>query len=420
MASELQRLVDHLGNRLGRSVAIDDPEIRLLAYSAHTGEVDEARVGSIMRRSVPSEVTSYIHEMAGPGVDDVFTVPPSPSVGLTVERVGMPIRYDDELLGYLWLLRSDGPVSDTHASALREAAGRAALIMHREYLAGKVVEARERELVRDLVSEDESVRTEATAALLEEELLVPGACTVLVATLAHEEGEPLAERDRLVLDAAIDHGRCQMSPRTALTLSRPDHSLLVAVWPGAPLEAVGAAAEELAASIQGRMAKEATSGTGWIGIGEPRRMLSGAFEAYRQGRRAAEVARVTNVLGPVVPYGRLGVYALLSQLPPGEILDAVHPGVRRLIGADPGGDALLRTLEVYLDCAGDAQRSAAQLNVHRATLYYRLHRIEALTGFDLSCGDDRLAAHLSLKLHRLIQPLGRVGVGGEDRSEASG
>jgi DNA-binding PucR family transcriptional regulator len=62
---------------------------------------------------------------------------------------------------------------------------------------------------------------------------------------------------------------------------------------------------------------------------------------------------------------------------------------------------LLRTLEVYLDLAGEAKRAAGELALHRASLYYRLRRIEELAEIDLKSGMDRLAAHLSIKALRL-------------------
>jgi len=76
-------------------------------------------------------------------------------------------------------------------------------------------------------------------------------------------------------------------------------------------------------------------------------------------------------------------------------------------GADPAvlpllADAVLsETAEVFLDCAGSASRAAAALSIHRQTLYYRLARIESLTGLDLSDGEARLLLHASLKAARL-------------------
>lgn len=62
---------------------------------------------------------------------------------------------------------------------------------------------------------------------------------------------------------------------------------------------------------------------------------------------------------------------------------------------------LARTAEVFLDCAGQASRTAAELGIHRQTLYYRLSRVEQLTGLDLNDGEDRLLLHLALKRARL-------------------
>ena len=69
--------------------------------------------------------------------------------------------------------------------------------------------------------------------------------------------------------------------------------------------------------------------------------------------------------------------------------------------SDPANAPLVDTLEAYLDLAGDAKATAEALTLHRATLYYRLNRIEEITGARLKTGDDRLALHLGLRLARL-------------------
>ena len=65
---------------------------------------------------------------------------------------------------------------------------------------------------------------------------------------------------------------------------------------------------------------------------------------------------------------------------------------------------LTATAETFLDCAGSASRAAGLLRVHRQTLYYRLSRIEELTGLDLADGEARLLLHASLKAARLAAP----------------
>jgi DNA-binding PucR family transcriptional regulator len=73
------------------------------------------------------------------------------------------------------------------------------------------------------------------------------------------------------------------------------------------------------------------------------------------------------------------------------------PGLRAVLQSE----TLVQTLERYLDLGCDATHAAADLGVHRATVYYRLARIEERGGFDLQDGATRLELHMALKLARL-------------------
>ena len=56
----LQRLVDALAARLGRSVTIDDPALRLLAASRHFGDQDAVRVTSLLDREMPGANRAHV------------------------------------------------------------------------------------------------------------------------------------------------------------------------------------------------------------------------------------------------------------------------------------------------------------------------------------------------------------------------
>ncbi len=75
-------------------------------------------------------------------------------------------------------------------------------------------------------------------------------------------------------------------------------------------------------------------------------------------------------------------------------------GAARLL-ADRAASTLLPTLGTFLDCAGDVRRTAAELRVHRTTLYHRLSRVEQISGLSLRDGRDRLLMHLTLRLHHM-------------------
>ena len=99
----------------------------------------------------------------------------------------------------------------------------------------------------------------------------------------------------------------------------------------------------------------------------------------------------------IATWDSLGVERVVTALPDAALED-LPEGLRRLLAGD---QALVRTLEAYLDHAGDVKRTAAALSLHRGGLYYRLRRIEEVAGVDLHDGEDRLLCHLALRLARL-------------------
>ncbi|MFJ2819647.1 helix-turn-helix domain-containing protein [Streptomyces toxytricini] len=133
------------------------------------------------------------------------------------------------------------------------------------------------------------------------------------------------------------------------------------------------------------------------GIAEPGRGLGGLADAWAQASAAARAAAAQPRLGPVARWSAIGPYRMLSAL--ASAAPADDPAARPLLG--PAQRELARTAEVFLDCAGQAGRAAAALGIHRQTLYYRLARVEQLTGLDLDEGEDRLLLHMALKTARL-------------------
>ncbi|WP_189590259.1 PucR family transcriptional regulator [Streptomyces massasporeus] len=132
------------------------------------------------------------------------------------------------------------------------------------------------------------------------------------------------------------------------------------------------------------------------GVATPRTGLADLATAWAEASAAARAALAEARFGPVAQWASIGPFRLLTALPP----EVAHDPVARTLLA-PVHHELARTAEVFLDCAGQAARAAAELGIHRQTLYYRLSRIEKLTGLDLDDGEDRLLLHMALKAHRL-------------------
>jgi sugar diacid utilization regulator len=103
-------------------------------------------------------------------------------------------------------------------------------------------------------------------------------------------------------------------------------------------------------------------------------------------------------LGPVTTWDDLGVFRTLALVREDAGNGVIDPRVHRLLQ----DEKLAATAERFLDLACDLPETAAQLYVHRTTLYQRLERIAELYKLDLRrSGDHRLITHLGLKFARV-------------------
>jgi DNA-binding PucR family transcriptional regulator len=152
-----------------------------------------------------------------------------------------------------------------------------------------------------------------------------------------------------------------------------------------------------------------------VGVGEPQHGVAHARASHEQARRATKILTAVPRLGPVAHWSQLGVLRLISCGPRSALVDAVlDPRAQRLL--DAGGE-LVKTAQVFLDRAGNIQELATELAIHRQTAYYRLRRIETITGFDLHRGEDRLTLHLALTMAPLLLPTGQPSQGGRRAAE---
>lgn len=398
MAANLQELVEELAGRLDRSVAIDDARLRLLAHSPHRGHVDRARAESIIRREVPRELVDHVYTCRD-AATGLYVVTPRADLGLDDTRVGYPILHQGSLLGFVWLLRSEGTADDEHLDAAQYAAAEAAVLIHREHLRGGSARERERELMDRLLGDDEGARASAADAIREEGVFTAAAYSVVVAEIDRPGGRP-TEEDRLALASGVAVVRSRRLPQDVLTVERGDSVILVVAEP------LGDDARErllaLGCGLRDTVLAESHTAHCWVGVGRSRSNLAEARRGVDEAMRAARVSRRVRTLGTVTAVEALGVYELLDQAPDDALRTTIHPGLLALIEQGTRTDSLVQTLEVFLDSAGDVKTASEQLFAHRTSLYYRLRRIQELTGLDLSSGDDRLTAHLGLRIARLM------------------
>lgn len=371
--ADLQKTVDELAARLGRPLLLEDRVQRVVVYSEQNGAMDDVRRDSILRRHTVPEVRQWLRASGIHRATAPLRTPGAPHLGL-LPRVCIPVRYADSLLGFLWFIDTDPPMSHAQLDEAVAAMPPIALALFHESLATGLAAHRELEAVTGLLlGEPDAARQLIEAGSF------PQAQPVTVAVARPHEAEP---DDTLLL--ALEQGllalRRRLSGHHALHLVRYDHAVLLTAGPPAP-------AEEMHAAMPVPVV---------VGLGRTRPALAEAADSYHEARHAAEVAARVPALGRTAEWARLGVYRMLTRLSDQEL----HPGLEELL-ADAQHLPLLETLETYLDLAGSAVATSRALRLHRTSLYYRLQRVEELARTDLKDGGERLSLHLSLKLARL-------------------
>jgi hypothetical protein len=389
-----QELVDEISELLDAPATLENRDFELLSFGAYESEtdldaaaLDPVRTRSILTRRSTAAVRSWFEGFGITRATGPVRIPPTPEAGVTRGRICLPVRHRGVVLGYVWLLDGEPGPTDGQLAAAMEVTGRIGALLADEAQAGADLT---RELRAVLTAERGWQRDMAVAALR----TALGSRGEGPHTLVCVAPWPSADPDDAPSARAVPHA-------TALcTAPWGTGAQCLAVL--VRLRATDVRAPAL--TVATRLLKERADTWGApgrttpaaAGVSEPRGGLGELDTAWQEAAGAARAALAEPRFGPVAEWSSIGPYRLLTSLPPDASRD---PALTALLA--PAQRELARTAEVYLDCAGQAGRTAAELGIHRQTLYYRLSRVEQLTGLDLDDGEDRLLLHMALKGARL-------------------
>ncbi len=389
-------VVESIAQSLGRGLSLEDPDGVLLAYSSHQATADRVRVNFLLSKKVPADVSEWQLRHGIAQAVRAVAVPANEDLGM-LARVCVPLLVRGFRVGYLWVQQqsSEDPASGILAAlpSVRPQVDRLAELL----------------LETDTASSERRTQREATflaacrgvAAAADElrgwrELGGDGPWRLAVVheprPVPSDEGDPheatLLQRT-LALQATVG-----VVP-VLFSAGATGFSVLLCA-PG-----VGPATlQQVLGRYRDETAKRAGRPVGRIvlGLSEPAADPRDLAEAFHQARHTVQAAAVDPQLGDVCSYADIGVYQFLGTVG----WQAPTHGSIRFAELDEADrvDELLPVLELLYDKNGSVQDVAAQLHLHRSSVYNRLTRIRSVIGVDPLAGMVRLELHLALKARR--------------------
>ncbi|MEU6090307.1 helix-turn-helix domain-containing protein [Streptomyces sp. NPDC047085] len=391
---DYQELVDEISELLGAPATLENRDFELIAFGAYDSEgeldpseLDPVRTRSILTRRSTAAVRTWFEGFGITRATGPVRIPPTPEAGVYRGRICLPVRHRGVVLGYVWLLADDPGPTDAQLSAAMQVTGRIGALLADEAQAGAGLS---REL-RAVLTAERGWQQDMAVAELRTAL---GARADGPHTLVCLAPWPSADPDDAPSARTVPHATALCTVPWGATAQ--SLAVLVRLRSADVATPAMTAAARLLKEAEGSRGARGTKGGPAAGVGEPRIGLVELGTVWQEASAAARAALAEPRLGPVAEWRGIGPYRLLTALPP----ESAHDPV---LGAllSPAQQELARTAEVFLDRAGQAGRAAAALGIHRQTLYYRLSRVEQLTGLDLDDGEDRLLLHMALKRARL-------------------
>jgi hypothetical protein len=381
----IQTLLDGIAAKLSSQVVLDDDRQRLLAYTSHDVTADDVRVTSILARGATPEIRTWFEQWGILEATEPVRTPADSGLQIAPRWV-VPLRHEGMLLGFISVL-DRGRLTREQLGSVMEST---AVIAETLYVARRA-EPRISALLQLLVLPPRSEGDADTA--LDAEVMYPHTGPIAVVTFAARSANAGGRRTPGLL-AAVRHA-CQAFPA---------HTALYAEIAGSVVALVPLRADD-AITPAARLAEAVIGGTAEVpgivaGISSAAWTAGSAARAYSEAIRALRIPLADPTAAAISSWDQAGAFRALTLLPVAGDVDPIDPRVRALLAYSQ----LARTVETFLDNAGNAGTTARQLDIHRATLYQRLTRVSDLCALDIQrSGDDRLAAHVGLRLATLAR-----------------
>lgn len=385
VGDELFTLANALASIIGGSVAIEDMDLRVLAYSSLPDQrIDALREQGILERHVPDmerNLAQYRSVLAAPGITRF------PETIDEFARAAIAVKVGAEPLGTIWAIEKVGGITAEGERLLLDGARLAAMHILGHQNANKL-ELQVREgVLRGALDGSLSAREVAFRLALPAgtELSLIG-----FAAIPNSDGHaPLITH----LGSALARYVAAFRPEaTITTTSRAVYLLLPGGGSDAALRHTNGALSAIKIAFKDKIRAAIAHGS------------IDPAELPNMRREIDDILRVTTVQLDLPTVARLeDVHSavLLAHVADELIREPIlkHPGIEAMLAYDiENKTSYADSVTAWLDAIGDFALAAESLFIHTNTLRYRLRRVQDLFNISLDNPDDRLAVWMQLRL----------------------
>lgn len=392
----LEALVDTISEVLHSPVTIEDDNHRLIAYSSHDSESDAARVATIIGRRVPEKVIralwqqGFMQQIVESNTP--VSIPAISSIGLG-NRMAIAIRKQRTIIGYIWVLETNGRLSEEASRMLMKAAHAATTKLLQQQIKKRKEEKGHEDFFWQLLTghltTEGGIREKSAMLGIE----LPALYRVIVLEFQSEIQDKQQQIEYMITTT-------QRIRILLYTLKNNQLILLSDLKPGQSKEDDFEDFSYMFEQMQQRFGFSPTEG----GSGSVYGDYTQVELCYREALTVLQIKqRFPQELRNVYLYSDLGYYRLLpSILEISRIHCIDNQCLKKLRQYDQDHNSdLLHTLEVFLCSDSNVKAAAELLHVHINTLSYRLKRIGEIGGIDLDSIDQKVTVFLDLKIQKL-------------------
>lgn len=393
---DLPQLAKSLASLINRSVTIEDPSLRMLAYYTFDPP-DELRKISIELKKTPDRAIGILQKMGifefPSTTPQVHFVAPIPEIGMVFERILAPIRVGGQLFGYIWVISGGTPLSQLDFEAIERAASIAALIMSREQAIFEAEQRGRAKIFESLMDPDAATNFYEIAETMRR-LGLHGDYQIITLEDKSEKKRSLRALIRFAED------QFQAAPYDGTVIEWGNRVVLLVTAQGL--------CDGMA--IANRMVEKGEDIGFCLFAGLSRRtnQATGVRKCYQEAVDALQIGYLLGEQGKRIwAYDHMGYLIWLASLPPEmKELNYFEAIVQKIQDYDRQRKSdLLRTLEVFLDTLANMQQTAESLYIHRNTLRQRLNRIQDLWDLDLNDTHVLINLYLVIKARKISNQL---------------